>query len=820
MSDTNQVHISNKVDNNQDHPNTVASVANKPIKRRRFMMFLLALCFSGYFVLPLKPRRINTKKKLVILGFDGCDPRLVEQWSDELPNLRQLREQGTYAQLMSTVPPESPVAWSSFAVGANPGQHGVYDFLRRPCGSYIPTAESFVEQEYARFIFKEIPVKMPKAKLRRGGTAFWDVLSENGLDTTMIEVPVTFPAPELSHGRVLSGLGVPDIRGQQATFHSFVYPAADAKDTTFGGKVVSLEQVKDKYRGQIFGPYDPVLGQEKREMESQQLEAWLTLCEWRAHIFSVHGEENVSAEEKRMLRQYFALRVVQPYSMNPYLQTEDIAQRMNTMKLFLQTGQSFVKRSDEKGRPVLASIAREEIGKATKKIEEIREELSKLSKPIFTYVQFKPMENHSIEIRYQDQVQKVAVNEWSDWFTLTFKVTSLISINAVCRFYPQEVEAEKLNIYMTSPDIDPRNPAISVSHPGEYSEELAEWLGGPYKTRGWAAETHGLKDNRLSEEGFIKDLFCLMDLREAKTFETYERSDSNVFISVFSETDRVAHMFYWLIDPEHPMYNPEMAQKYGDTFKKVYKRMDEIVGRMMRKVATEPDTTLMVMSDHGFSSWRYQVSLNTWLVKNGFMAVKGNALKSEDMKLEDLITAGQAEFFSYVDWDKTQAYSLGLGQIYINLEGRESLGAVKPEEYEQVCDAICSKLVELRDNRPGRNNVPVIAYARKRSEIWSGPYANDEHDCPDIQVGFHTGYRVSWQTCMGGLSEHILEDNLEKWSGDHCSLATEEVPGMFYCNRKLNLDLVSIYDFAPTILKYFEFDVPEAMEGKDLMAQG
>ena len=78
--------------------------------------------------------------------------------------------------------------------------------------------------------------------------------------------------------------------------------------------------------------------------------------------------------------------------------------------------------------------------------------------------------------------------------------------------------------------------------------------------------------------------------------------------------------------------------------------------------------------------------------------------------------------------------------------------------------------------------MPVIAYARKRSEIWSGPYANDEHDCPDIQVGFHTGYRVSWQTCMGGLSEHILEDNLEKWSGDHCSLATEEVPGMFYCN--------------------------------------
>jgi len=133
--------------------------------RRSFLLILIGGVIGYYFFRPYKPERFKTNKRLVLLGFDGADPELIEKWWDELPNLRRLRDQGTWSYLESCVPPESPVAWSCFAVGGNPGQHGVYDFLRRPVGSYQPTVESFVGREYAQFLFGEIPVKMPKAKL-------------------------------------------------------------------------------------------------------------------------------------------------------------------------------------------------------------------------------------------------------------------------------------------------------------------------------------------------------------------------------------------------------------------------------------------------------------------------------------------------------------------------------------------------------------------------------------------------------------------------------------------------------------------------------
>ncbi|MGC9329160.1 MAG: alkaline phosphatase family protein [Candidatus Hinthialibacter sp.] len=245
--------------------------------------------------------------------------------------------------------------------------------------------------------------------------------------------------------------------------------------------------------------------------------------------------------------------------------------------------------------------------------------------------------------------------------------------------------------------------------------------------------------------------------------------------------------------------------------------MDEIVGRMMDKISGDPDATLMVMSDHGFSPFSYQVDLNLWLVENGFMKLKGSSLQKTDKKLAELLKGGSAEYFEYVDWSGTKAYSMGLGQIYINKKGREPLGVVEDQDYDSVCDDIAAKLSVLKDEREGRNNASVIAHVKKRSEIWSGPYGDDAHDCPDLQVCFHSSYRVAWQTCLGGISTgKIVDDNLERWSGDHCSMNPDEVPGMFFCNKKIKSPDVSIYDFCPTVLRYFGLKVPKDAEGKDL----
>ncbi len=816
---------------NVNHSETATSDGNKQprkINRRIFLYIaiLFAVCF--YLYNPFKPPAFKTKKKLVILGFDGTDPDLVNQWLDELPNLRHLKKNGGFQKLQSCYPPESPVAWSCFAVGGNPGRHGVFDFLRRPSGTYSPSVEAFVKRQYAEFMFKTIPVQMPKAIQRRGGTAFWDVLSDAGVRTTMIEVPVTFPPPKLSYGRSLSGLGVPDIRGQQATFHHFVYEEESDADrpneTTFGGKLVQLERNEDVYSGVIWGPNDPVIDDERHNKEAEKLELYLSWYEWQTHIYTKQGS-HVSDEQKLSLSDSLNINVYGVMAYSGYLEDLSIEKRADRIREYIKNATPYVK---EDGAST--SEARENIARITKQLIKVKQEISQLSKPIKQKVTFKLLGNNQVEIAVGSDVQTVDLLKWSGWFTVYFPVMTLIKAQAICRFYPQELKPHSVKIYMTSPDIDPRNPILPVSHPKSYSQDLAEWLEQPYKTRGWAAETHALKDGQLEEDGFIEDLNFIMDLREKKLFETWDRTFNNVFISVFSATDRVAHMFYRMIDKGHPMHDTAKANKYKDTMKNIYKRMDTIVGKMLNKIENEPDTTLLVMSDHGFSSWRYQVHINTWLYKHGFLTIKGQLVDS-NMKLDDLMKGQSDEFFEYVDWRNTKAYSLGLGQIYINLEGREPLGIVKPEDYQSVCDGIAEEMTKLRDHRditpfkvieddPHKDlgGHPVVHFVKHRSEIWKGDYADDAHDCPDLQVGFYPGYRVSWQTCLGGISTgEVIEDNLETWSGDHCSLSPDYVPGMVFSNRQLQNN-PSIYDFAPTVLEHFGLTKPTEMEGKNLLA--
>ncbi|RJP31619.1 MAG: hypothetical protein C4527_07420 [Candidatus Omnitrophota bacterium] len=798
---------------------TKSEIARK-IGKRSYMKKMVSVLIIGLVIVACfqwfsGPAVFQTDKKFVILGFDGVDPGLVQAWWEELPNLQRLAESGTYQKLQTVIPAESPVSWSSFAVGGDPGRHGVFDFLRRPVGSYIPTEEAFAEREYAEFLFGQIPYKLPKAKLRRGGTAFWDVLSDAGVETSLIEVPITFPPPQLSQGRALSGLGVPDIRGMQATFHYFVrYPEGEvpsALETTFGGKIELLQKEGDYLTGTIWGPYDPVYDQEKREKEKRKLEADLTWCEWQTHLFTMQGE-HVTDSNKQKLAYWLGMFVIQPLALKPYLRMDEYDERIKKIQAYLENGMSYVK---EKGAG--PSVARENMAELWETSQKLKDEINQDALVIKQTVCFKPVNESTIEIRIGKQTQQVKLKTWSDWFTVKLSVTSLISVQAICRFYPQEI-SPTFKVFMTSPDIDPRNPAVAISSPKSYSKELVDWIGHLYKTRGWAAETHGLKDGYLAEDAFIEDAFFVMNTRAEKTFETWDRTKSNVFVSVFSITDRVSHMFYHLIDEIHPMYDAEMAEKYGDTIKRVYIRMDEIVGEMMQRIGDDPNTLFMVISDHGFQPFRYQVNLNTWLYENGYLGISGSSLVSREMKLEDLLKKNQDDFFRYVDWSKTKAYALGLGQIYINLKGREPLGIVDPSEYDALCDEIAGNMQLLSDDRWLQLGNAPISYVKKRSEIWASDYANDEHDAPDMQVGFSPGYRVSWQTCLGGISKDIISDNMEKWSGDHCSVASPFVPGIFFCNRKIALEDPAIIDIAPTLLHYYNLNVPSTMDGRNLLS--
>src|SRR5262249_54087100 len=170
----------------------------------------------------LKKSRV---KRVVILGLDGLDHGLTQKMLSEgkLPHLAALRDQGCFKPLGSTLPPISPVAWSSFQTGVNPGKHNIFDFLIPDLKTYQPKLSS-VEIRPPRRSLRlgkyRFPLGKADVRLLRKSKPFWNVLSEHGIFNCIIRVPITFP-PEKLRGVQLSAMCVPDLRGTQGTFSHY-----------------------------------------------------------------------------------------------------------------------------------------------------------------------------------------------------------------------------------------------------------------------------------------------------------------------------------------------------------------------------------------------------------------------------------------------------------------------------------------------------------------------------------------------------------------------------------------------------------------------
>jgi predicted AlkP superfamily phosphohydrolase/phosphomutase len=178
-----------------------------------------------------------------------------------------------------------------------------------------------------------------------------------------------------------------------------------------------------------------------------------------------------------------------------------------------------------------------------------------------------------------------------------------------------------------------------------------------------------------------------------------------------------------------------------------------------------------------------------------------------DKKLDDLFGGGT--FWENVDWTRTRAYAMGLGQIYFNLRGRESQGIVSPgAEARRLADELAGKLLTMKDPDDG---APVIRSVYKRDDIYSGEFLNN---ASELQVGMHEGYRVSWQTTLGGSPEGLVYPNMKKWSADHGGYDYSTTAGVLIANRRLTTSTPTIMDLAPTVLKYFGVPVPAEIDGK------
>jgi len=183
----------------------------------------------------------------IIIGFDGLDPRIVQSLlqRNRLPNMRRLMESGTFTELQSTVPPLSPVAWSSLITGVNPGKHNVYDFLRRDPISYrilpaLAAADDFIQPRNGK----------PKGNIRlyRKSIPFWHLLSKASMPSFIFRVPATFPVEPFDNIRLLAGMGIPDLRGTQGLFTCFE-AGLQSPVTTQNGERIPLKLRNGRLEG-------------------------------------------------------------------------------------------------------------------------------------------------------------------------------------------------------------------------------------------------------------------------------------------------------------------------------------------------------------------------------------------------------------------------------------------------------------------------------------------------------------------------------------------------------------------------------------------
>jgi hypothetical protein len=437
-------------------------------------------------------------KKFVVLGLDGMDPVLTEKYMTEgkLPNLAKLREQGCFKPLGTTVPSMSPVAWSSFQTGVNPGKHNIFDFLTRDKRSYQPKLSSVDIREPRRKISLgryQFPLGRADIRLLRKGKAFWKILGEHGIFSSVIRVPITFP-PEKFYGVLLSGMCVPDLRGTQGMF-SFYTTRTNNDGEHTGGENFYVQRDGDTIKAELIGSANP-----------------------------------------------------------------------------------------------------------------LRKDNSVLKIPFVVTIK----DESSADIKINGASYRLKKDEYTEWIKVEFKAAPGVKVRGICKFLLQNT-APEFELYVTPINIDPEKPVMPITHPAVYSTYLAKRQGS-FATLGLAEDSWALNEKVLIDDDFIQQCINMDSERERMFFDSLDKVKRGLCACVFDGTDRIQHTFWRDIDADHPARQDRGHEQNRNAIEELYQRMDVLVGKTLARCKGK-DTVFMVISDHGFSTFRRGVDLNRWLGK-------------------------------------------------------------------------------------------------------------------------------------------------------------------------------------------------------------
>jgi len=340
-----------------------------------------------------------------------------------------------------------------------------------------------------------------------------------------------------------------------------------------------------------------------------------------------------------------------------------------------------------------------------------------------------------------DQQFILREGEWSPWIRVRFPlIKGLHSVAGMFRVYARQLHPA-IHIYRSPLNADPLNPALPISAPSGFSRELAQHVG-PFYTQGIEEDTSALRQNALDLSEYLAQSRHVARQHRALLHECLRRFRDGLLFFYFSETDQDSHVLWGAHD---------------DELLKTYQSVDGALGDVLK---AEPNATIMVMSDHGFTSFRRSFNLNSWLQREGF--------------------AGKA-------------YGLGLNALYLRNGDRSALAEIR------------RRLLEFRDPETGARVIEDVTAVGPTTN----PYA------PDLIVGPAPGYRISWESALGEPSAAILEDNNDAWIADHC-IAAREVPGSLLGTRKSRVPDPALKDLPVTVLALFGVSPPAEMTGRDI----
>ncbi len=590
-------------------------------------------------------------RRVIVLGFDGLDYGLTRDLMERgrLPNFSALASRGTFGPLGTSVPPQSPVAWSNFITGLDPGGHGIFDFIHRDPKTMAPyLSTSRTSPGWSIPIGRwQLPLTSGKVELLRRGRPFWDALEAQGIATTIVRMPANFPPSGLA-SRELSGMGTPDLLGTYGTFSFYTSgPLPENASSLSGGVVYPVQAANGIVRAVLEGPDNPFL----RERERVTVPFEVSIDGTRQYAKLVVGDE------ERLLR----------------------------------------------------------------------------------------------------------VGEWSNWVPIAFDLVPTQHLRAECRFYLKQIEPS-FELYASPLNLDPLAPALPISSPAGYAGDLARATGRFY-TQGMPEDTKSLKTGILTPAEFLAQARIAADENARQYRYVLDNFSDGFLFYYFGNVDQVSHMMWRATDPQHPAYSAATDAPYRSTIEELYIGLDSIVGETLKQL--KPEDLLVVMSDHGFASWRRFFNLNTWLRDHGYLVVRSRR------------GGGGAASFADVDWTRTRAYGLGLNGLYVNLRGREAHGIVAPADRDRLVAEISAGLLATKDPATG---APAITKVYRREDVYH--LAGSGNVAPDLIIGYAKGTRNSDESSLGDVPADVMADNLSAWSGDHC-MDPDTVPGILLTSRRL-----------------------------------